>query len=70
MYADWAFRNRSSITSPQMNRWMRSYRVEHDFKPFWFIIVQAESQCMARLAVCQQFGFQYDHTDATTTGEG
>jgi hypothetical protein len=50
-----------------MTRWIFPYRVEHDFRPYWFVIVEAESEHEARLLVCQQFGFKMDHTSATTT---
>lgn len=50
-----------------MSRWTLPYRVEHDFRPYWFVIVEAESEYEARMLVCQQFGFEIEHTDATPT---
>jgi hypothetical protein len=49
-----------------MKRWLLTYRVEHDFRPFRVWIVQAESESEARLEICKQFGFKYEETSATT----
>jgi hypothetical protein len=47
-----------------MSMWMMTYRVEHDFRPYLSWLIEAESESEARLILCAQMGFQYEHTEA------
>jgi len=51
------------------SKWVLTYCVEHDFRPYRFWLVKAESESEARLIVCNQQGFKYEETSATTTSE-
>ena len=47
-----------------MSRWMMTYRIEHDFRPYLAWLIEAESESEARLILCRQMGFEYEHTEA------
>jgi len=44
--------------------WTRTYRCTADYRPFMHWLINAESPCVARLALAKMLGIPYEQTDA------
>jgi len=44
--------------------WIRTYRCTADYRPYLHWLIEAESPCVARLALAQMLGIPYEQTEA------